>query len=221
MIRLLVGIGGVIRSKVNSFVKETEDPEKVLEETVAAMEQEVIEMRRALAAAIATHKRTERHATEYQINSQKWYERAQMAVEKGNETLARDALMRRQSYQTNLQTLENQLVEQRQVIQNIKKNLLDLEKKYTDAKTKKNIYIARLKAAASHERFQSFTNDLHPDSASKAFEQIEAQILELEAKSSALVDPLEEKFLSLEDNQKVDQHLKAIKQKRLDSDSDS
>jgi phage shock protein A len=218
---LLKRIGGIIRSQINDFVSDAEDPEQVLEETVAAMEQEVIEMRRALAAAIATHKRTERQVTNYQMSMTKWYERAQMALEKGNETLARDALMRRQSYQTNLQTLESQLGEQRKVIQKIKTNLLDLEKKYLDAKTKKNLYIARLRSAAAHEKFQSLTDDLHPNSASQVFEKLETQIIELEAKSSALVDPLEEKFLSLEDNQKVDQQLKAMKQKQLDSSSET
>ncbi|MGK7931907.1 MAG: PspA/IM30 family protein [Microcystaceae cyanobacterium] len=217
---LLKRIGGMIRSQINGFVSEAEDPEQVLEETVAAMEQEVIEMRRALAAAIATHKRTERQVTKYQTSSQKWYERAQMAVEKGNEVLARDALMRRQSYQSNLQILADQMTEQRNVIQKIKTNLLDLEKKYMDARAKKNLYIARLRSAAAHEKFQSFMDDLHPNSTAKAFEQIEAKIIELEAKSSALADPLEEKFLSLEDNQKVDQQLEVMKQKRLDSSSE-
>jgi phage shock protein A len=210
-------IGGVIRSRINSLVTEAEDPEQILENAVMAMEQEVIEMRRALAAAIATHKRTERQVIDYQTHAEKWYERAQMALEKGNETLARDALMRRQSYQTNLTSLETQLTEQRTVIQGIKKNLLELEKKYLDAKTKKNLYIARLRSAAATQKFESLTNEFHPNSTVTAFEKIEAQIMDLEARSSALVDPLEEKFMSLEGNQEIDRQLSEMKMKRLNS----
>ncbi len=206
---------GVVRAQINGLIREAEDPEKVLEQAVLEMEQEVIEMRRSLASAIATHKRTERQVTTYQTTAQQWYERAQLALDKGNEALARDALMRRQSYQGNLKTLEEQLRQQREFIQKIKTNLLELEKKYLEAKTKKNLYLARLRSANANQKFQEIMGNLETGRSVSVFEQIEAKIIELDAQSGALVDPLEEQFNRLEGNQEIETQLEQLKNQRL------
>ncbi|NJO94097.1 MAG: hypothetical protein HC820_06575 [Hydrococcus sp. RM1_1_31] len=75
-------LGRVVRTQIDSLVKEAEDPEKILEQAVMGMEQELIEMRRALAEAIATQKSTERQTANYQMAAQKWYDRAQFLSKK-------------------------------------------------------------------------------------------------------------------------------------------
>ncbi|OKH21590.1 phage shock protein A [Hydrococcus rivularis NIES-593] len=201
-------MGRVLRAQMNSLVSEAEDPEKILEKAVMNMEQELIEMRRALAEAIATQKSTERYIANYQQASQKWYERAQIALEKGNEALAKEALLQRQSYQKQAQSLQAQLEGQNEVVGKLKKDLRTLEHKYTEAKAKKNLYIARLRSAMATQKIHEITSNLNSASSVSVLEQIETKILELEARSqltsASVTDSLEEKFASLEDEDDVD-----------------
>ncbi|MGL4622036.1 MAG: PspA/IM30 family protein, partial [Chroococcidiopsis sp.] len=89
----------VIRANFNALVGQAEDPEKILEQTVMDMQEDLVQLRQAVAQAIATQKRTERQAHQAQSNSEEWYRRAQLALQQGNDVLAREALTRRKSYQ--------------------------------------------------------------------------------------------------------------------------
>jgi phage shock protein A len=213
-------IGLVLRAQINSLINEAEDPEKVLDKLVMDMEQEAIEMRRALAEAIATQKSTERLIANYEQASGKWYERAQVALEKGNEALARDALYQRQSYQQQMQSLQAQLDGQREVIGKMRKDLRTLEQKYTEAKAKKNLYIARLRSAHATQRIHAMTENLDGKSSLSIFERIETKILELEARSeltsASVRDSLDDKFAALEAGSNVDAELDRMKSKQIE-----
>jgi phage shock protein A len=214
-------MGRVLRAQMNSLINEAEDPEKILEKAVMNMEQELIEMRRALAEAIATQKSTERYVANYQQAVQKWYERAQVALEKGNEALAKEALLQRQSYQKQAQSLQAQLEEQSEIVGKFKKDLRTLEHKYTEAKAKKNLYIARLRSALATQKIHEITSNLNSTSSVSVFEQIETKILELEARAeltgASITDSLEEEFAALEDGDNVDIELAKMKAKQLRS----
>lgn len=215
---LLDRIGRVIRSQINSLVDESQDPEKILEQAVMKMEQELIEMRRALAEAIATHKSTERQKIGHATAAQKWYERAQVALEKGSEALAREALVHRQAYQTQAQTLQEQLDYQSGLIAKFKHDLRDLERKYAEAKARKNLYVARLRSAAAAQKIHELSGTLNNTYSSSVFDQMESKILELEAQSELMQglkqDDLEDKFAALEGDKSVEIELGKLKEKK-------
>ena len=200
---LLKRLGQGLRAQINSLISEAEDPEKILEKAVMDMEQELIEMRRALAGAIATQKSTERFVAQYQQAVQKWYDRAQVALEQGNESAAREALFQRQSYQQQAQSLQTHLASQSEIVSKFKKDLRTLEHKYTEAKAKKNFYIARLRSALAKQKIHDITGNLNGVTSANVFERIEAKILELEAQAELTgasgKDGLEEKFAALEE----------------------
>ncbi|MFM7876449.1 MAG: PspA/IM30 family protein, partial [Microcystis panniformis] len=81
---LLDRMGQAIRAQVNSLIQENQDPEKLLEKAILEMEGELIQMRQALAAAVATQKRTERQRQQQEKAAQTWHERAQLALHHGN-----------------------------------------------------------------------------------------------------------------------------------------
>ena len=83
-------VGRVVRSQLTQFQQQQEPPEQLLERLLAEMESELIEMRRALAEAIATLKSTERQREAQQLIAQRWFDRAQFALDQGNDDLARD-----------------------------------------------------------------------------------------------------------------------------------
>lgn len=202
-------VGRVVRAQVNSLINEAEDPEKILEKAVMDMEQELIAMRRALAEAIATQKSTERIVANYQQTAQKWYDRAQLSLNGGNEASAREALMQRQSYQQQAQSLQAQLEEQNKIGSKLKQDLRTLEQKYSEAKAKKNLYIARLRSAQAQQKMHEIAGNLSGASPSSVFERIETKILELEAESQLTGasgrDSLEEKFIAIEGKDNLEQ----------------
>jgi len=214
---LLDRIGRVIRAQINSLGNEAQDPEKLLEEMTAQMELELIEMRRALAEAIATHKSMERQKSTHQLKSQKWYERAQLAIDKGNEALAKEALVNRQSYLRNAQGIENHLTEHSQVIQRVKQELQTLERKYGEVRAKKSLYLARLRSAVATQKLQEIVGNWNDGSATSVFERMESKILELESENELLTqyrDPVEKQFNALEGDRVIQSELEQLKANR-------
>lgn len=214
-------ISRVLRSQINSLIKEEEDPEKVLETAIAQIEQELIAIRRALAEAIAINKSAQRQLVQYQNMAEKWYERATIAIEKGNDPLAREALINRQNYQIKAKTIENQLEQQNQVVEKVKQDLRILERKYSEAKAKKSLNVARLRSAIASKRLQEIVGNLNSGSSSSIFEHIESRILDLEVESqitqSLSTDTLEKQFMSLEMDKIIDTEIVNLKAKKLTS----
>jgi len=215
---LLERLWRAIRANLNSLMGRTEDPEKLLEQAVADMQQDLIQMRQGVAQAIASQKRTERQAEQNRENAEQWQRRAQLALEKGDENLAREALVRRQSYVETARTLEEQIAQQSQIVAKLKQDLRTLEGKVSEAKTKKDMYLARARSAEATQRVNEFLGDLNPKSALRAFESMEEKVLELEASAQASqelgTDDLERQFASIEGSQDIDAQLAAMKSAR-------
>ncbi|ACB53950.1 putative protein PspA/IM30 [Crocosphaera subtropica ATCC 51142] len=216
-------VSRVVRGHLNSLVHEAEDPEKLLDDAIAHMEQELIAMRRALAEAIATHKSAERQLSRYEKAGQTWYERAEFAMSKGNETLAREALVKRQSYQQQANSIQTQLIEQNEIIERLKNELRNIEHKEREAKTKKNLYLARLRSAMASQKLHEVLGNFDPYNSNNLFERIDQQILELETQSAVMgkiPDPLETKFMELENNKKVEKEIAKLKAKNSQAEID-
>lgn len=191
-----------LRANLNGMVNQAEDPAKVLEQTLLDMEANLLQLRQAVAQAIATQKRTERQSAQAQATAQEWYHRAELALQKGEEDTARQALTRRQTSLETAQAMDVQLAQQRQVVALMKENMHRLESKIAEAKTKKDLYIARARSAEASQRLQEMIGGFGSGGAKAAFDQMEQQVLDLEARSEALQDlsgdPLERQFAALE-----------------------
>ncbi|MDJ0800623.1 MAG: PspA/IM30 family protein [Calothrix sp. MO_167.B12] len=200
----------VIRANFNSLVSGAEDPEKLLEQTVMEMQENLLQLRQAVAAAIASQKRTERQANQAQSTAEEWYSRAQLALQQRNEPLAREALTKRKAYQDTATALSQQVEEQNNVVTKLKKDMRTLELKITDVKTKKDIYIARARSAETSARLQEMLNGVNTGSVN-AFERMEDKVLQLEAQTEAMslsgTDDLDKKFASLESSSDIDAEL--------------
>ena len=205
----------LFRSNVNSWTTAREDPEKILEEAVYEMQENLVRMRQGVATAIATQKRTERKAAQAQFTADEWYRRAQMALQQGNEALAREALTKRKAYQQTATSLYEQIGQQKTLVAKLKKDMQSLELKISEAKTKKDMYIARARSAEASLRLQEMLGDVGDASSLKAFEKMENKLLELEAKQEAIstsgTDELENQFARLAEGDDLDAELSAMK----------
>jgi phage shock protein A len=209
-------IGRVVRANLNSFISSAEDPEKILEQTVLDMQNDLIQLRQAVAQAIATQKRTERQAGQSLATAEEWYRRAQLALQKGDDNLAREALTRRKSYQDTAEALQSQINQHSSIVLQLKQNMVKLESKLADAKTKKDMYIARARSAKASEKLNEMMGRVGAGSAMAAFERMEEKVLQLEARSEAIAElsgnTLENQFKALEsDDGEIDEELAALK----------
>ncbi|KAB8335084.1 PspA/IM30 family protein [Scytonema tolypothrichoides VB-61278] len=220
---LIDRIRRVIRANINSLAVRAEDPEKILEDTVQQMEENRIQLRQGIAQAIATQKRTERQMANAQSTAQEWYRRAQLALQQGNESLAREALIKRRAYQQTGEALATQIDEQTTVVARIKKDMRTLELKIAEAKTKKDMYIARARSAEASYKIQEMLGTTSNLDSITAFERMEEKILRLEAQTQALSttsrDSLSQEFASLEQAGDVDAELASL-QKQLSTESE-
>ena len=209
----------VIRANINSLIGAAEDPEKILEQAVMDMQEDLIQLRQAVAGAIAAQKRTERQCSQAESTAAEWYQRAQLALQKGEDNLAREALTRKKSYQETATAMKASLGQQNAVVTQLKDNMRSLESKISEAKSKKDMYIARARSAKASERLQEMMGNLSTGSALSAFEKMEEKVMQLEARSEAIAElgtnDLEKQFLSLEGAGDVDAELAAMKAQML------
>jgi phage shock protein A len=205
----------VFRANVNSLLNGREDPEKILEQTVLEMQENLMQLRRGVAGAIAIQKRTERQAAAAESTSEEWYRRAQLALQQGNETLAREALTKRRVYQETAKAFSNQRTEQTDLVGKLKQDMRTLELKIAEAKTKKDMYIARARSAEASFRLQEMLSAGSANSSLNAFERMEEKVLQIEAQSEAITqlggDDLQKKFAALESTNDIDSELVALK----------
>ncbi|HEY9750602.1 MAG TPA: PspA/IM30 family protein [Allocoleopsis sp.] len=208
-------ISRVVRSNVNDMVSKAEDPEKILEQSILDMQEDLVQLRQAVASAIASQKRTQQQYNQAQTESNNWQQRAQLALQKGDENLAREALLRRKTFTETATTLKTQLDQQSGQVDTLKRSLIGLESKISEAKTKKDMLKARASAAKANEQLQNVLGNMSTSSAMGAFERMEEKVLQMEARSQASAElagaNLESQFAMLESGSDVDDELAAMK----------
>jgi phage shock protein A len=210
-------ISRLVRANANAAIGGMEDPSKILDQSVEDMQADLVKLRQAVAAAIASQKRIQNQAEQAEAQANTWYERAELAMRKQEEELAREALSRRKTYQETATALNTQLESQAGQVEMLKKSLVSLEAKIAQAKTKKDMLKARAQAAQAQVQLQSAVGNLGTNTSMAAFERMEEKVQTLEARSQAAAEiagaDLESKFAALEGGNDVADELAALKQR--------
>jgi phage shock protein A len=212
-------VSRVVRSNLNAAVSSAEDPEKILDQAIIDMQEDLVQLRQAVARAIATQKRSQQQADKAETSANSWQQRAQLALQKGNEDLAREALVRKKTEAEAAAALKGQLTQQNSSVDTLKRQLIALESKISEAKTKKDMLKARASAAKANEQLQKSVGSLGTGSAMSAFERMEEKVLMMEASGQAAAElagaNLESQFAQLESGTDVDYELEAMKAQML------
>ena len=212
----------VIRANINDMISRSENPEKLLNQMVLDMNEQLIESKKGVAAAIADEKRLERQIRENQAKAEEWEQKAMLAVKAGKDDLAKEALLRKQEYEKYALELRPQWEGQRQSVDKLKESLRALQRKIEEAGRKKNILIARAKRAEVQKTLQSTLGSVGDTSAFEAFDRMAAKVEKLEAETEAMAEiegvneeaGLEEQFKQLEGGQATaDKLLEDLKSK--------
>ncbi len=212
-------VSRVVRSNLNAAVSSAEDPEKILDQAIIDMQEDLVQMRQAVAKAIASQKRVQQQSDKAQNAANSWQQRAQLALQKGNEELAREALVRKKTQAETAAALKSQLDQQTGNVDTLKRQLIALESKISEAKTKKDMLKARASAAKANEQLQKSVGSLSTGSAMSAFERMEEKVMMMEASGQAAAElagaDLESQFATLEAGSDVDYELEAMKAQML------
>ncbi|ADI63315.1 PspA/IM30 family protein [Trichormus azollae] len=209
----------VVGANVNDLINKAEDPEKMLEQAILEMQEDLVQLRQGVAQAIAAQKRTEKQYNDAQNEINKWDRNARLALQKGDENLARQALERKKSFTDTSTSLKTSLDQQTIQVDTLKKNLIQLESKISEAKTKKEMLKARITAAKAQEQLGSMVVSMNSSSAMAAFERMEEKVLMQEARAQSTAElvgaDLETQFAQLESGSDVDDELAALKASML------
>ncbi len=220
---LLDRIGMVVRSNINAMVTAAEDPEKILEQSIIDMQENMVQLRQAVAQAMAAFKRQEQQYNAAVAQAQEWERRAMLALQKGDENLAREALARKKSHADSAAAMKPSLDQQAAQVETLKRNLVALESKISEAKTKKEMLKARLQSAKAQENLNKMMGKINTASAAATFERMEERVLMAEARASSTAelvsDNLEAQFAKLEAGSGVDDELMALKARMLSASS--
>ena len=211
----------LIKSNLNDLISRSEDPEKMLNQVVLDMSNQLIEAKKQVAVSIADEKKLAKQAEQEAANAAEWERRAMLAIKAGDDGLAKDALARKKEHDTLAITLKEQWQKQKQSVDQLKSALRLLNGKIEEAKRKKNVLIARKKRAEAQRAIQETMSGMNNVSAFETFDRMASKIDQIEAEAEASTeiaeqytgDVLADKFNKLEADAGGDDELLALKRK--------
>ncbi len=214
----------IVKANVNDLITRAEDPEKMIRQMILEMEEAVNKATASVGTAVANEKRLERQYLEKQDQIEAWQKKAELAVEAGEDDLARRALERKAANQEATHDLEVALEESRKTSSQLKQQLTQLKAKLDEARTRQGTLIARRRAAEARKQIARGLSGVGEDAFSsfERFRQrIETEEAEAEAhQEMASADPsLEEEFSKLERKSTVEDELNALKKKMGQKDA--
>ena len=214
----------IVKANVNDLITRAEDPEKMIRQMILEMEEAVNKATASVGTAVANEKRLERQYLEKQDQIEAWQKKAELAVEAGEDDLARRALERKAATQEATHDLEIALEESRKTSSQLKQQLTQLKAKLDEARTRQGTLIARRRAAEARKQIARGLSGVGDDAFSsfERFRQrIETEEAEAEAhQEMASADPsLEEEFSKLERKGTVEDELSALKKKMGQKDA--
>jgi len=215
----------VVKSNINDMISRSENPEKMLNQLIVDMNEQLIESKKAVASSIADEKKLERDLAQQRAQADDWEKKAMLAVKSSKDDLAKQALVRKQEHVELVTTYQSQWEAQHQSVEQLKVSLRELQQKIEEAQRKKNLLIARSKRAEAQKRIQQTLNQsaTRDTSAFEAFDRMAAKVDQIEAEVDAdkeladLASPnknLEAQFKALESgDSSADQLLEDLKSK--------
>ncbi len=214
-------LGTLIKSNINDLISKSEDPEKMLSQVVTDMKNQLVEAKKQVAVAIGDEKRLKKQWDDQIASSKEWERKAMLAVQAGDDNLAKEALTRQKEHEQLSLQFEEQWHLQRDSVEKLKEQLRTLNTKIEEAKRKKNILVARAKRAEAQRTIQSTMAGLSDTSAFDTFERMSEKVDQLEAEAEASTelageltgDTLQQKFKSLESRGNADYALAELKAK--------
>lgn len=212
---ILDRISRLVRANVNDAIDNAEDPERMLDQLIRDMGEEIKQARSQVAAMIAQEKELASDKSEADRLASEWHRRASLAVQQGKEDLAREALRRKRDSEENARVYGEQLTAQQQSVSRLKQQLQQLENKYDQMESKRDALVARSRRAKAQQQVGETISNLPDSNAAGEFERFERRIRSTEARAAASVELAEldrnDEFAELDRDFGLEDELAALK----------
>lgn len=209
-------VSDLIRSNINDLLDRAEDPEKMVKQIIIDMEQQVREATQALGQAMASEKQAYNQLEKAKASSAEWERKAKMALQAGNQDLAKKALENKVGVDQNVQALQNSYQQISAQTQELRDRVTVLQQKLDEARQKQNMLIARAKMAEATKTVSEAVSNTDSTSAFSKLEKMERKVESQEAEAEAYASMsgdttfAKDEFKELEKNQAVDAELQRL-----------
>lgn len=205
----------IVQSNLNALLDRAEDPEKLIRLIIQEMEDTLVEVRSSTVKIIAEKKELERRLADLHRERDEWERKAEVALIRDREDLAKGALLEKQRVAEQADALATQLAQVEAALGKANEDIGRLQNKLADAKSREKALTARAKTAANRVKVRSTLNDERINDALARFEQVERNLDELEGRAESYDlgrgKSLAEEIAELETTQKVEDELAALR----------
>jgi len=215
---LLERVATLLRANLNDLIDRAEDPEKMLKQVILDMHNQLIQVKTQVAIAIADQHLLAKKLHENEQSTADWMRKAELAVDRQQEQLARPALERVISYRQLSLSFRQQLEDQQVQVENLKSALQKLEQKLVEAQSRGEILASRHRRARVMGKTAEARTTLSEGAQEATFDRMNDKVLREEAlglaKSEMADDDLHQRLLELDKQDEVEQMIQAIKSKK-------
>jgi phage shock protein A len=205
----------IISSNINAMLDKAEDPEKLIRLMIREMEDTLVEIKTACAGVMAGGKKIKRQLEGLGARAQYWEEKAELAVTKGRDDLAREALVEKRKFNRRIETLENDLAEHDLLIEQYQDDIRQLEEKLKSARDKQRMLVQRHIHAQKKMQAQEKIRRIDSSETVMKFDELENRIERMEAESDLVnygkKTSLEEELERLSVDEEIENELRALK----------
>ncbi len=215
---LLERVSTLVRANLNDLIDKAEHPEKMIKQVILDMQNQLLQVKTQVAIAIADQHLLEKKQKENEDKVAEWMRKAELAVDKKQDDLARAALQRVESYRKLSDGFAQQVIDQKAQVENLKTALRQLEQKLTEAQAKADLLIAQHRRARAVAKASDAKAAGGNGSSADAFDRMKRKVehsaATAQAKSEMAADNLDDRLAALEKEDRIEQLLAELKTKR-------
>jgi phage shock protein A len=218
---LLERVSTLVRANLNDLVDKAEDPEKMIKQIILDMENQLLQVKTQVAISIADQHVLEKKQKENEDSEAQWQRRTEMAVDKGDDALARAAIERAMSYKATAVSFGQQVEDQKTQVDVLRKALIGLQQKLEEAKAKSDMLIAQHRRSRALGKANEAGRAIGDGSKAAAFDRMKSKVQHAEATTQAsseiaslLSDDVNGKFAAMEKESEIDRQLAELKARR-------
>lgn len=207
----------IINANINSMLDKAENPEKMIKLIIQEMEETLVEVRSTAAKHIAEKKTVLRNIRELEKRVENWQQKAELALSKGREDLAKSALIEKQSCSQKLVEYKDELAQFDEYLTAVQEDSQRLQEKLSEAKRKQEAYVTRQQTAEVRLKIREKAAVYNIDEAISKFDRYQQKIDRVEAEVEAYdmtnSNDLNSQFRELENDENIEQELEQLKKK--------
>jgi phage shock protein A len=215
---LLERVSTLVRANLNDLIDKAEDPEKMIKQVIVDMQNQLLQVKTQVAIAIADQHVLEKKRQEHADKEAEWVRKAEMAVDKKQDDLARAALERSMTYRQMHESFEQQVADQKTQVENLKSALRKLEQKLAEAQSKCDLLIAQHRRSRALGKASSAQIAVGDRSNVATFDRMKSKVRHAEAVSQAtaelMADDVDDRFAAMEKQEQIDKLLADLKARR-------